>query len=156
RDRARVPTVRGLDARALERLRRRRRQSFAALVERAATRRRDQLLAGLDEGRQRRLRIGCDRKRDFLEALDVLVVAAHVQVVARNAEHFRVGLSERYRGAYLLVAISIESAVERVLVERQDHVGARHVTAAGERMTIRHAAAAALHRRLQSLRELDE
>jgi hypothetical protein len=115
--------------RALERLRRRRREPFAALVERAATRGRDELLASLDEGRQRRLRIGGDRERDFLEALDVLVVAAHVQVAARDAQHFRVRLRERDRASHLLVAITIEAAVERVLVEREDHVGVRHAAA---------------------------
>jgi hypothetical protein len=42
-------------------LRRRGRESFAALVERASTRRRDELPAGLNETRQRRLRIGRNR-----------------------------------------------------------------------------------------------
>ena len=58
RDRARVPSVSGLDARALERLRRCGRQRLAALVERAPARRRDELLARFDERGQRRLRIG--------------------------------------------------------------------------------------------------
>ena len=129
---------------------------LAALVEHAAPVGRDELSARFDEARQRRLRIGRYRERHFLKALDVLVVAAHVQVVARNAEHLRVGLSEWDRAAHLLVAVAIEAAVERVLVQRENHVCVRHVAAAAQRMLVRHAAAATLHRRLQRLGELDE